>query len=72
VERSKGKAVKKKSAEGMTNAARTEAVFKPEKKDSPPLDGQALEKKAFDDNREGLKAERLAREADALMKKISG
>ena len=64
--------MKKKSAEGMTNAARAEAVFKPVKKDPPPLEGQALEKKAFDDNRERLKAERLAREAEARTKKVSG
>ena len=56
----------------MTNAARAEAVFKPVKKDPPPLEGQALEKKAFDDNRERLKAERLAREAEARTKKIRG
>ena len=55
----------------MTNAARAEAVFKPVKNDPPPLDGQALEKKAFDDNRERLKAERLAREVKAGENKVS-
>lgn len=60
--------MKKKSAADMTNAARAEAVFKPVKKPATPLDEQALEKKAFDDNRERLKAERLEREARAKQK----
>lgn len=63
--------MKKKSAADMTNAARAEAVFKPVKKPDAPLDEQALEKKAFDDNRERLKAERLAREAKDGEKKVS-
>ena len=60
--------MKKKSAPGITNADRAEAVFKPMAKPARPLDEYAMEKKAFDDNRERLKAERLEREARAKQK----
>jgi hypothetical protein len=53
----------KKSAADLTNAARVEAVFKSLPPTAKPLNEHALEKKAFDDNRARLKAERLSREA---------
>jgi hypothetical protein len=55
--------MRKKSAADLTNAARAEAVFKPLPPTAKPLNEHALEKKSFDDNRDRLKAERLAREA---------
>lgn len=64
--------MKKKSAEEMTNAARAEAVFRPVVKAEKPLDEEQLAKKAFADNRERLKAERLAREAEICEKTICG
>lgn len=55
--------MKKQSADDMTNAARAEAAFRPVPPTPRQLSEHALEKKAFDENRERLKAERLAREA---------
>jgi hypothetical protein len=55
--------MKKNSANDRTHAARAEAAFRPITPKPRQLSEQALEQKAFDDNRERLKAERLAREA---------
>jgi hypothetical protein len=51
----------KKSTADLSNAKRAEAVFKPPVK---PLTGDELERQAFDDNRQRLKALRLARDAE--------
>ncbi len=51
------------SAEQEANVARAKAAFKPAQASPQPLSEHALEKKAFDDNRERLKKERLARVA---------
>ena len=58
----------RKSVTQSTHAARAEAIFKPVAKAAAPMDELAAEKKAFDENRERLKAERLAREASAKHK----
>lgn len=55
----------KKSAADLSNAQRAEAVFKPASAGTKPLNEQQIEEKAFGENRERLKAERLAREAAA-------
>lgn len=51
----------KKFVADLSNAKRAEAVFKPPVKS---LTGDALERKAFDENRQRLKALRLARDAE--------
>jgi hypothetical protein len=53
----------KKSGADLTNAGRAEAVFKSLPPTAKPLNEHAMEKKAFDDNKARLKAERLSREA---------
>lgn len=54
--------MKKISSEKTSNAARADAVFKPSPPKAETLSEHALEKVAFDRNRERLKMERLARE----------
>lgn len=51
---------RKKSAVHLSNAKRAEAVFRPPVR---PLTGAELERQAFDDNRQRLKALRIARDA---------
>ena len=54
--------MRKVSLKTATNATRAEAIFKPTAPKPETLSEHALEKVAFDKNRERLKTERLARE----------
>lgn len=52
-----------RSSTASAEKARAEAAFKPVATKAAPLSEWAIEKERFDQNRERLKSERLAREA---------